>query len=265
MCRSVTAGSHFDFTDCRVLITEPPLVRSIKLFAALAYVELVLSKTWLDDVVRHVEGEQKEKSKWLPAVTERHIYSEKLLSGVSLEKTHGFSLAKLMGYTPAQRQSVFKGLTFWVHPKAGPQDDGNDFKVVIRCYGGRVVVGSKFDRTAFEKALKASEAGQDATKGRPSDSVAVDQGIKKGYVLVVQKRDSPPAEMSTWLDKGVSIGDVHIINVEDIYCSALRQHVVWVDRLVSPLSLPAEAEKGDGEGEAGKKRPRQPTPDDHRR
>lgn len=118
------------FCDARYLIVEPPLARSVKLLSAIPFVEACLHRSWLDVALGSGRTD-------IPI--SKHLFTEPYTRR-GIEATNQFRMETLMTqFSPAERQQLWKGRKFFVHPEAKPQDEpSNDLKYVILASGGSV-------------------------------------------------------------------------------------------------------------------------------
>ncbi|EKF39080.1 hypothetical protein MOQ_000697 [Trypanosoma cruzi marinkellei] len=128
-----------EFSRATVLVIDGPLMRSVKLLTALPFVEQIVDRAWLDAVLALP---LKISSETTASTTTRLIdpasfpYSERRTRR-SIETVNAFSLQELMQVPACQRQALFAGQLFWVHPEAEPQDaPDNDLNYVILASGG---------------------------------------------------------------------------------------------------------------------------------
>ncbi|ESS69403.1 hypothetical protein TcG_06620 [Trypanosoma cruzi] len=128
-----------EFGRAKVLVIDGPLMRSVKLLTALPFVEHIVDRAWLDAVLALP---LKISSETTTSTTTRLMdfasfpYSERRTRR-SIETVNAFSLQELIQVPACQRQALFAGQLFWVHPEAEPQDPpDNDLKYVILASGG---------------------------------------------------------------------------------------------------------------------------------
>nr|CCC49263.1 conserved hypothetical protein [Trypanosoma vivax Y486] len=124
------------------LVISGPLMRSVKLLTAIPFVKYIVDQAWLNAILMHISAPLAVKALTAcrPAVQDInpavYTYAE-ARTAASIESVNDFSLEALMSTSPAQRQSLFDGLTFYVHPAAKPQESGgNDLRYVILASGG---------------------------------------------------------------------------------------------------------------------------------
>ncbi|ESL12215.1 hypothetical protein TRSC58_00021 [Trypanosoma rangeli SC58] len=126
-----------EFSRATLLVIEGPLMRSVKLLTALPYVQHIVDRGWLDATLALTPKVSSTSSSPLsfsdPVL---FPYSEQRTRR-SIETANGFSLQELIQVPVRQRQALFAGQLFWVHPAAEPQDPpDNDLKYVILASGG---------------------------------------------------------------------------------------------------------------------------------
>ncbi|KEG13955.1 hypothetical protein DQ04_00691010 [Trypanosoma grayi] len=118
------------------LVVEGPLVRSVKLMTSLPYVQHIVDRRWLDAVIA--------SSSSLPHSVDPDAfrYTERR-TRCSIETVNDFSLEELMRTPVLQRQALFAGQLFWVHPNAEPQcPPDNDLRFVISASGGVITTNA---------------------------------------------------------------------------------------------------------------------------
>ncbi|KPI85383.1 hypothetical protein ABL78_5564 [Leptomonas seymouri] len=121
---------HLRFArHAKLLVVQKPLMRSVKLLTVLPFVEAVVEKRWLDTVLR---------THSLDVPVDCFLYYERKLPD-RIESQNQFDLQETLMRVPQDRQRLFAGQRFWVHPAAVPQDPPiNDFKSVLTASGGVV-------------------------------------------------------------------------------------------------------------------------------
>ncbi|RNF06556.1 hypothetical protein TraAM80_03974 [Trypanosoma rangeli] len=126
-----------EFSRATLLVIEGPLMRSVKLLTALPYVQHIVDRGWLDATLAlapKVSSTSSSQLKFSDPVL--FPYSERRTRR-SIETANGFSLQELIQVPVRQRQALFAGQVFWVHPAAEPQDPpDNDLNYVILASGG---------------------------------------------------------------------------------------------------------------------------------
>ena len=113
------------------LVVESPLVRSIKLMCAIPFVSAIVSKDWLTRVLQCGSvAHPVDKELFREHVTRR-----------SAESLFKFNLQHVViNFTPSQRQKLFAGISFFVHPQCTPlESPNNDMRNVVSASGGTIV------------------------------------------------------------------------------------------------------------------------------
>lgn len=110
-----------------VLVVQPPLQRSVKLFCAIPFLEHVVTPHWVEATLRG--GCIAAFSDFPLSCDERSESSESRLRGF---------VVKACKLPSVSRQSLFRGRRFFVEREVQPQCPGNDIKDCISCSGGDV-------------------------------------------------------------------------------------------------------------------------------
>jgi hypothetical protein len=111
-----------------VLVVQPPLHRSVKLFCTLPFLEHVVTPSWVEATLQ--TGSVAAMSDFPLSCDERSESSESRLRALILRICH---------VPPVSRQDLFRGKKFFFEPEVQPQTPGNDVKECITCSGGQLV------------------------------------------------------------------------------------------------------------------------------
>ncbi|CCW61059.1 unnamed protein product [Phytomonas sp. EM1] len=115
--------------EASILVVQAPLMRSVKLLTVLPYINALVDRRWLDDVL--TQGNPQ-----LPV--EPYAYAENKREG-GIEHTNGFSIERTLRIPLEQRQRLFAEHVFWIHPSAAPQEPPmNDLHSVLTASGGKI-------------------------------------------------------------------------------------------------------------------------------
>jgi hypothetical protein len=139
--QAAKAGLHIaaqpcEWSQCRIIVAEAPLQRSIKLLAALPSAECIVGRQWLDSAMKL------GVTRLPTSPADRQLYGfRESRTRSSLEYKHGFSIVDHFARPQELRRALFQGTTFFVASEVTPQDaaSGNDIRIALRNSGATIV------------------------------------------------------------------------------------------------------------------------------
>ncbi|RNF16878.1 uncharacterized protein Tco025E_05003 [Trypanosoma conorhini] len=198
-----------EFSRAKVLVIEAPLMRSVKLLTALPYVQHIVHRGWLDAVLALASKAAPASSSSSPSSPSHFSdpalfpYSERRTRR-SIETANGFSLEELMQVPLSQRQALFAGQLFWVHPEAEPQDPpDNDLSYVILASGGALTKSASSATVAVMPRVTVTSSMWRQASACPQEPLCIFVVPNDVFRAVLQQRR--PTRSTVRCPVGVSV------------------------------------------------------------